>query len=149
MLDTSRALDDEDRVIIDAINDKKYIALLNKVDLECKLSEEVITSLNRTIEISAKTGFGIENLKEEIKNLFFNGEIDSESLIISNTRHKQALYRSLEDCNLALEKINLNEYLDLISIYITSAMRALGEITGDELEEDLLNKIFSEFCCGK
>ena len=149
MLDTSRALDDEDRVIINAINDKKYIALLNKVDLECKLSEEVITSLNRTIEISAKTGFGIENLKEEIKNLFFNGEIDSESLIISNTRHKQALYRSLEDCNLALEKINLNEYLDLISIYITSAMRALGEITGDELEEDLLNKIFSEFCCGK
>lgn len=149
MLDTSRDLDDEDRVIIDAINDKKYIALLNKVDLECKLSEEVITSLNRTIEISAKTGFGIENLKEEIKNLFFNGEIDSESLIISNTRHKQALYRSLEDCNLALEKINLNEYLDLISIYITSAMRALGEITGDELEEDLLNKIFSEFCCGK
>lgn len=149
MLDTSRALDDEDRVIIDVINDKKYIALLNKVDLECKLSEEVITSLNRTIEISAKTGFGIENLKEEIKNLFFNGEIDSESLIISNTRHKQALYRSLEDCNLALEKINLNEYLDLISIYITSAMRALGEITGDELEEDLLNKIFSEFCCGK
>ena len=149
MLDTSRALDDEDRVIIDAINDKKYIALLNKVDLECKLSEEVITSLNRTIEISAKTGFGIENLKEEIKNLFFNGEIDSEIIIISNTRHKQALDRSLEDCNLALEKINLNEYLDLISIYITSAMRALGEITGDELEEDLLNKIFSEFCCGK
>lgn len=149
MLDTSRELDDEDRVIIDSIKDKKYVALLNKVDLECKLSKEFISGLKRTIEISAKTGFGIEKLKEEIKNLFFNGEIDSESLIISNTRHKQALYRSLENCNLALEKINLNEYLDLISIYITSAMKALGEITGDELEEDLLNKIFSEFCCGK
>ncbi|WP_294405018.1 tRNA uridine-5-carboxymethylaminomethyl(34) synthesis GTPase MnmE [uncultured Clostridium sp.] len=149
MLDTSRELDDEDKVIIDFVEDKKYIALLNKVDLECKLSKEVILGLKRTIEISAKTGFGIENLKEEIKNLFFNGEIDSESLIISNTRHKQALYRSLENCDLALEKINLNEYLDLISIYITSAMKALGEITGDELEEDLLNKIFSEFCCGK
>ena len=149
MLDTSRELDEEDKVIIDAVKNKKYIALLNKVDLERKLSEDIITSLDRTIEISAKTGFGIENLKEEIKNLFFNGEIDSESLIISNTRHKQALYRSLENCNLALEKINLNEYLDLISIYITSAMKALGEITGDELEEDLLNKIFSEFCCGK
>lgn len=149
MLDTSRELDDEDKVIIDFVEDKKYIALLNKVDLECNLSKEVISRLKRTIEISAKTGFGIENLKEEIKNLFFNGEIDSESLIISNTRHKQALYRSLENCDLALEKINLNEYLDLISIYITSAMKALGEITGDELEEDLLNKIFSEFCCGK
>ena len=149
MLDTSRELDEEDKVIIDAVKNKKYIALLNKVDLERKLSEDIITSLDRTIEISAKTGFGIENLKEEIKTLFFNGEIDSESLIISNTRHKQALYRSLENCNLALEKINLNEYLDLISIYITSAMKSLGEITGDELEEDLLNKIFSEFCCGK
>lgn len=149
MLDTSRELDEEDKVIIDFIKDRKYIALLNKVDLECKLSKEVISGLDRTIEISAKTGFGIENLKEEIKNLFFNGEINSESLIISNTRHKQALYRSLENCNIALEKINLNEYLDLISIYITSAMKALGEITGDELEEDLLNKIFSEFCCGK
>ena len=149
MLDTSRHLDDEDRVIMDAIKDKKYIALLNKIDLECKLSKEVITGLNKTIDISTKTGFGIEELKKQIKNLFFNGEIDSESLIISNTRHKEALYRSLDNCNLALEKINLNEYLDLISIYITSAMRALGEITGDELEEDLLNKIFSEFCCGK
>ena len=149
MLDTSRELDDEDKVIIDSLRDKKYLALLNKVDLECKLSKEFIDSLDRKIEISAKTGFGIENLKEEIKNLFFNGEIDSESLIISNTRHKQALYRSLENCNLALEKLNLNEYLDLISIYVTSAMKALGEITGDELEEDLLNKIFSEFCVGK
>ena len=75
--------------------------------------------------------------------------IDSESLIISNTRHKQALYRALENCTIALEKIQSNEFLDLISIYITSGMRALGEITGDELEEDLLNKIFSEFCVGK
>ena len=50
---------------------------------------------------------------------------------------------------IALEKIQSNEFLDLISIYITSGMRALGEITGDELEEDLLNKIFSEFCVGK
>ena len=149
MLDTSRELDDEDKVIIDSVRDKKYLALLNKVDLECKLSQEFIESLDRKIEISAKTGFGIENLKEEIKNLFFNGEIDSESLIISNTRHKQALYRSLENCTLALEKLNLNEYLDLISIYVTAAMKALGEITGDELEEDLLNKIFSEFCVGK
>lgn len=50
---------------------------------------------------------------------------------------------------MALDKINANEYLDLISIYITAALKALGEITGDELEEDLLNKIFSEFCVGK
>ncbi len=149
MLDTSRGLDDEDKQIIDAIKDKKYIVLLNKVDLDRKLTEEIVDSLTNKIEISAKTGIGIEKLKQQIKYLFFNGEIDSESLIISNTRHKEALYRALENCDIALERVNANEYLDLISIYITAAMKALSEITGDELEEDLLNKIFSEFCVGK
>ena len=149
MLDTSRDIDDNDKIIIDKIKDKKYIVLLNKIDLDMKISQEVISNFNNKIDISAKTGKGIDDLKTEIKNLFFNGEINSESLIISNTRHKQALYRALENCDTALSRINVNEYLDLISIYITAAMKALGEITGDELEEDLLNKIFSEFCVGK
>jgi len=149
MLDTSREIDDDDKIIIDKIKDKKYIVLLNKIDLDIKISQEVLSNFNNKIDISAKTGKGIDDLKTEIKNLFFNGEINSESLIISNTRHKQALYRSLENCNTALSRVNANEYLDLISIYITAAMKALGEITGDELEEDLLNKIFSEFCVGK
>ena len=149
MLDTSRELDEEDRLIIDAVKDKKYISLLNKVDLERKLPNDIVDSLENRIEISAKMATGIDDLKEMIKNLFFDGKIDSESLIISNTRHKQALYRALENCDTALNRVIQNEYLDLISIYITAAMKALGEITGDELEEDLLNKIFSEFCVGK
>lgn len=149
MLDISRDIDEDDRIIIDKIKDKKYIALLNKVDLDARISQDIINKLSNKINISAKTGIGIDDLKKEIKKLFFNGEISSESLIISNSRHKQALYRALENCDTALNKVNVNEYLDLISIYITSAMKALGEITGDELEEDLLNKIFSEFCVGK
>lgn len=149
MLDTSREIDDDDKSIIDKIIDKKYIVLLNKIDLDIKTSQDIMSNLNNKIYISAKTGKGIDDLKEEIKKLFFNGEINSESLIISNTRHKQALYRALENCDTALCKININEYLDLISIYITAAMKALSEITGDELDEDLLNKIFSEFCVGK
>lgn len=149
MLDTSREIDDEDKAIIDKIKNRKYIVLLNKIDLDMKISQEIVSNLDNKIDISAKTGKGIDDLKDMIKNLFFNGEINSESLIISNTRHKQALYRSLENSETALSKIKANEYLDLISIYITAAMKALGEITGNELEEDLLNKIFSEFCVGK
>lgn len=149
MIDASSDIDDDDKIIIDKIKGKKYIVLLNKIDLDIKISQDVITNFNNKIDISAKTGKGIDDLKIKIKDLFFNGEVSSESLIISNTRHKQALYRSLENCDTALSRINANEYLDLISIYITAAMKALGEITGDELEEDLLNKIFSEFCVGK
>ena len=131
------------------IKDKKYIVLMNKTDLEPKITSEDIEGLENIINISVKTGFGIELLKDKIKELFFNGTIDSESMIISNNRHKQALYRALENCQEALKRVKLNEYLDLISIYVTSALRALGEITGSELEEDLINKIFSEFCVGK
>lgn len=149
MLDSSRPLEIEDREIIDKVKDKKYVVLMNKNDLEKKISDEDIKDLKNVIYISAKTGFGIDELKEKVKELFFNGEVDSESMIISNNRHKQALYRALENCQEALDRIKSNEYLDLISIYVTSALKALGEITGSELEEDLINKIFSEFCVGK
>ncbi len=106
-------------------------------------------NLENKIELSAKTGFGIDDLKSKIKDLFFNGSIDAESVMVTNTRHKEALYRASENLDGALNGLNNNEFLDLVSIYVTSALRALGEITGAELEEDLVNKIFAEFCCGK
>ena len=149
MLDTSRELDEEDKEIINYIKDKKHVVILNKVDLDRKLDSALIDDLDNIIEISAKTGFGIDKLKNKIIEMFFNGEIDTESVIITNTRHKQALYRALENLNLSLEGLKNGEFLDLVSIYVTSSLRALGEITGDELEEDLVNKIFAEFCCGK
>lgn len=149
MLDVSRELDEEDKEIIEYIKDKKYVVLLNKVDLDKKLKFESLNDLSNFIEISAKTGFGIDLLKEKIKELFFNGTIDSESLMITNTRHKQALYRAIDNLKLGLNNLNSNEFLDLISIYVTSGLKALGEITGSELEEDVVNKIFAEFCCGK
>ncbi|MDR5588323.1 MULTISPECIES: tRNA uridine-5-carboxymethylaminomethyl(34) synthesis GTPase MnmE [Clostridium] len=146
ILDSSRELEEEDKEIINTIKDKNHIVLLNKTDLDRKIAD---IDLDNQINISAKTGYGIDELKNKIKELFFSGDINSESLIVSNVRHKQALYRSLENCEVALDRVNANEFLDLISIYVTSAMKALGEITGDELEEDVLNKIFSEFCVGK
>lgn len=149
MLDTSRELDEEDREIINYIKDKKYLVLLNKVDLERKIDLDELKDLENKIEISAKEALGIDRLKDEIKNLFFSGKIDSESLIVTNTRHKQALYRAIENLNQGLNGMNRNEFLDLVSIYVTSALKALGEITGAEVEEDVVNKIFAEFCCGK
>lgn len=149
MLDMSRDLDDEDREIIESVKGKKYICILNKVDLKTKLNDKIVDGLENKIEISTVTGFGIDVLKEKIKEMFFNGNIDTESIIITNTRHKQALFRAKENCEIALKEINNNAYLDLVSIYITSALKALGEITGAEIEEDLVNKIFSDFCVGK
>jgi tRNA modification GTPase len=149
LLDSSRELNKEDKEIINVVQDKKAIVVLNKVDLEQKVSDKELKGFDNVIYSSTLTGYGIDDLKQKIKEMFFSGEVESESLIISNNRHKQALFRALENCKIAQERVKLNEYLDLISIYVTAALRALGEITGAELEEDLINKIFSEFCVGK
>ncbi|AYE34323.1 tRNA uridine-5-carboxymethylaminomethyl(34) synthesis GTPase MnmE [Clostridium septicum] len=149
VLDSSRELDAEDREIIEAIRHKKSIVILNKIDLENKLDIEILNDFENMIKISAKEQIGIDGLKNKIKDMFFNGKIDSESLIISNSRHKQALIRAKENSENAYIRVKNNEFLDLISIYVTAALKALGEITGSELEEDLVNKIFREFCCGK
>lgn len=149
MLDISRDFEEEDREIVNYIKDKKHIALLNKVDLDYKINRESLINLENILEVSIKNDEGIEAFKDKIKELFFGGKLQSESIIISNTRHKEALYRSKENCELALNSVRKNEFLDLISIYVTSGLKALGEITGSEIEEDLVNKIFSEFCVGK
>ena len=149
VLDSSRELDDEDKEIIDYVGDKKCVVILNKIDLESKIDENIISNFDNIIKISAKEEIGLGDLKNTIKDLFFSGKFDTESLIISNSRHKQALFRALENAEMALSKVRMNEYLDLISIFVTSALRALNEITGDELEEDLVNKIFGDFCVGK
>lgn len=149
MLDTSRTLDDEDKEIIEAVKDKNVIVILNKIDLDNKMDLSTINEFENIIKISAKEHLGIGDLKQKIKDMFFSGKVDNESLIISNSRHKQALFRAQENSAEALTRAEQDEYLDLISIFVTSALRALGEITGSELEEDLVNKIFGDFCVGK
>lgn len=151
MLDVSRELDKEDMEIINYIKDRKYIVLLNKADLESKISRQEIDKLNSKyiIDISAKTGEGLDKLKECIKDLFFNGEVKSKEILITNTRHKEALIRAKEGCISALEALKNTFAIDLASIDVRNAWSALGEITGETLEEDIIDKIFSEFCIGK
>ena len=151
MLDSSRALDEEDKEIIEYISDKKYIVLLNKSDLEGKITKEDLKLLNShyIIEVSAKTGEGIKELKECIKELFFKGEVSSTDLLITNTRHKEALIRAKESLQASISTLKHTLAIDLASIDVRNSWRYLGEITGETLEEDLIDKIFSEFCIGK
>lgn len=151
MLDTSRELDQEDREIIQYISDKKYMVLLNKSDLDGKISDEDLKILNTEyiIKTSVKDSKGIEELKEIIKKLFFNGKIKSEDIYITNNRHKEALMRASENIESAINILGATFAIDLASIDIRNAWMNLGAITGDTLEEDLIDKIFSEFCLGK
>ncbi|MCY6958204.1 tRNA uridine-5-carboxymethylaminomethyl(34) synthesis GTPase MnmE [Clostridium brassicae] len=151
VLDTSRELDEEDKEIIEFIKEKKYIVLLNKTDLNGKIDKDYIERLNSdyVIEISAKTGKGIEKFKGAIKELFFSGKITAKDVMITNTRHKEALIKGKESLNAARDVLNNTFAIDLASIDIRNAWKNLGEITGDTVEEDIIDKIFSKFCLGK
>ncbi|GAA0178224.1 tRNA uridine-5-carboxymethylaminomethyl(34) synthesis GTPase MnmE [Clostridium sediminicola] len=151
MLDTSRIIDEEDKEIIEYIKDKKYIVLLNKSDLENRFLYKGLEMLDnkKIIETSTITGKGLSELKSKIKELFFSGNIDVKTIMITNQRHKQALIRSRESLVASLDAIKNTLAIDLASIDIRDAWSYLGEITGESLKENIIDKIFQKFCIGK
>jgi tRNA modification GTPase len=151
MLDINRELDEEDKEIIKFISDKKYIIILNKADLNNVLNINSLEELNKNniLHISAKTGEGVAELKGLIKNMFFSGDVKASEVMITNSRHKESLIRAKEKCEAALETLDSNLSIDLASIDVRSAWSFLGEVTGETMEEDIIDKIFSEFCIGK
>ena len=153
IFDISGSLDEDDRKIIELIRDKKAIILLNKVDVlkNNNKMEEEIKKLNKpVIKISAKEEMGLENLYDEIKKMFELNEISSNNeILITNERHKNQIIKAKQNILNAIETVKNNTPVDIISIYINQAMEDLGEITGVNVSENIINEIFAKFCLGK
>ena len=153
IFDISGFLDEDDRKIIELIRDKKAIILLNKVDVlkDNNQMEKEINKLNKpVIKISAKEEMGLENLYDEIKKMFELNEISSNNeILITNERHKNQIIKAKQNILDAIETVRNNMPADIISIYINQAMEDLGEITGVNVSENIINEIFAKFCLGK
>ncbi len=149
MFDGSRELSNEDRGLIELTKNKKVIALVNKLDLDQKINIDEIKHLD-PVNISVKTDEGIARLYEKIKNMFMLGDINVDnSVLISGERNKASLVRAKKYLENVMETVDNKMPEDFISMDLTEAYEALGEITGEALEEDIIDKIFSEFCLGK
>lgn len=152
VVDSSKPLDENDNEIFNMLKDKKSLVLLNKMDLNTVVTEEEIKGKTESevISISAKENMGIDVLTEKIKHMFLQGEIDfNEDIMITNLRHKSLLEETLESLKMVEQSIENNMPEDFYSIDLMSAYTALGYIIGEEVEEDLVNEIFSKFCMGK
>ena len=170
VMDASCPLDDNDRDILEMIQKKKYLILLNKSDLdqiitkedvvnELELAKNSKSSINNElnyakksaiIEISAKEQKGIDRLEEKIKEMFFEGEISfNDEIYITNVRHKVALVSAYESLSKVNESIEMNMPEDFYSIDLMDAYESLGNITGETIGEVLVNEIFSKFCMCK
>lgn len=155
VVDSSVPLDDSDKEIISVIQDKKVIVLLNKSDLETKVSEEELKKLfgNKDMSLvrtSTKENKGMEEFEEIIKDMFFRGQIKSnDEVVITNMRHKEALVEAEKSLQMVMDSLDMHMPEDFYSIDLMSAYASLGTIIGEEVDEDLVNEIFTKFCMGK
>ena len=152
VLDSSTELDENDEAILKLIQDKKAILLLNKSDLEPKIIADDIKQLtkHKVISISVKENTGLKELEQAINDMFFAGKLFfNEDIYITNERHKEAFQQSLESLRLVDQSIEAGMPEDFYSIDLMSAYETLGKIIGENVEEDLVNMIFKEFCMGK
>ena len=151
MLDGKRELDGNDEFIMNELVDKNVIAIINKTEDGCVFDENIIKQkFPDTIMFSVHAQKGVEQLSDCVKNIFDMGNItDSSTTVITNMRHKEALIKAGEFAKNALDALISGIPCDMISIDIQNAISALGEITGLTVAEEVVDKIFHDFCLGK
>lgn len=155
--DSSRKLDENDRAIMEMLQGKKVIILLNKTDLEPVTSEKELEAWKKewlpqapVLPVSAKKEEGMELLEKTVREMFYQGKISfNDEVYITNARHKNLLTEARESLKQVENSIQSGMPEDFFSIDLMSACEALGEITGAQAGEDLVNEIFSKFCMGK
>ncbi len=153
IFDISANIDEEDMEIIDLIRDKKSIIVLNKIDL---IEENInidsrISDLNKKIiKISALTQDGIEKISKTIVEMFKINEINiDDQIIVTNTRHKNLINKALNSTENAQISLENKMPMDIVAIEIKNILEDLGEITGEDVSENIINEIFAKFCLGK
>jgi len=151
VLDAVTGIEKEDEIIIEKVKDKECIVLINKIDITGKINIPFYEKATgkECIGISAKKGIGLKEVEEKIKERVFKGKINTTRPLITRVRHEQALKKALESLGEGLKACRDELPLDIIAIDVREAWEALGEITGDKVDEEILNRIFEEFCIGK
>ena len=151
VVDGSRELSEEDLRVHNSIQAEKVVGILNKIDMEQKVDLSKLDKVGRWIEVSAKENIGIANMEEEIYSYIVSGKVEdsSQTLVITNIRHRSALVKTKEAIENIFETINIGLPMDLIAVDLKEALDALSEVTGEISSEDVLDHIFSNFCVGK
>lgn len=151
MFDGSEDMTEDDIELLEKIRDKNAVIAVNKSDLPQRIPIDIIQrSGKQYLYISAKTGNGLEDLK----SLIFNSNLKDwkekrEGIVVTNLRHKQALDRASSSLERAVGLLSGKQPLEIFSIELRDALDSIGGIIGTVTTEDILNKIFSDFCIGK
>ena len=152
IIDASKDLNEDDEEILNIVTPKKTIIILNKLDLVPKIDKktEIIKNFENVIKISALKKEGIDDLYNKITELFNLDVINIDNeIVITNERHKKIIKDAIINLNKSKEALKNNMPIDIIAIGLKDVLTNLGEITGEEASEEIINEIFSRFCLGK
>lgn len=152
IFDISREFDKDDEEILNLIKDKKHITILNKDDLEQKISDEEIEKYFKDdyLRLSVMENESVKKIEDLIIDLFFDGELQiSSDSVLSNLRHINALKEAKKSLLEVNESLKQKVFLDLIEVDLENVIGHISEITGTITTEDILDRVFSDFCIGK
>lgn len=155
LVDVNSGVTPEDVDIADEIDERKTILVLNKIDLVDNLSrQDILAKIDSgwagIVELSAKEGQGLKNLESSITELVWGGEVSKdEGLVLLNVQEKELLKQAKKGLSSAREAIQEGRSIDLVEIDIREARKNLGKLLGEDLSEEVLNRVFSDFCVGK
>lgn len=152
IFDISRDFDKDDEEILNLIKDKKHITILNKDDLDQKISDKEIEKYFKDdyLRLSVMENESVKKIENLIIDLFFDGELQiSSDSILSNIRHINALKEAKKALLEVNESLKEKVFLDLIEVDLENVISHISEITGTITTEDILDRVFSDFCIGK
>lgn len=153
LLNQAQSLQPVDIELLELTKGRNRIVVLNKQDLERQLKAEDLATYvdqDELIETSMLEELGIDQLEAQIEKRFFSGEIKSTDVnYLLNTRHTSLLRHAITALEEVIDATEMMLPVDLIQMDFTRAWDLLGEITGDSVQDELLNKLFSQFCLGK
>ena len=150
VFDSSKELDDEDRAIIRMVNDTNAIAIINKTDLPCQMDmTEINDAFEKIVNLSAKHGEGIRELIDAIKQVCAIGDVNAADALIYNERQRALVKQSINSVTEAIEALNMGMTLDAVTVSIEEAIGSLCELTGERVSDEVIDRVFHQFCVGK
>ena len=152
LLDNTQGFSSEDEEILDVLKDRNVIIIVNKMDLDGKIDiKDMETKYDFPVVLTSITeGTGIKSLEEGIKQLFFSGELSlQDSTYVSNNRHIHLLEQANNSISDAIEAAEMDIPVDMIQIDLVKTWQLLGEVIGQDVSEELIDQLFSQFCLGK
>ncbi len=150
VLDSSRPLDEDDLAVVSLAEGRQSVVLINKSDLPAQLdAAEISRRFPDAIRLSAKTGQGLDALEACIGALYHAQPMQADGSLLTNARHASLVERAAGALDSAAAALDCGMTADVVLTDVEDALEALGEITGVQVPQDILERIFSRFCVGK